>query len=97
MKSPKDTLVLLDRLESLGFDDAAFSTLHHYRERGDDAKIAGHRRYCEKTGAFKEGETNELVQDRLRLVLSAFLLGGFSKKDPKIFAHLAEAAYLEIQ
>ena len=97
MKSPEDTLMLLDRLESLGFDDNAFSVLHHFREQGRDAKIAGHRRYCEKTDSFKVGETNELVQDRLKLVLSAFLLGGFKKSDPKIFAHLAEAAYLEIQ
>ena len=97
MKNPKDTLILLDRLEPLGFDDSAFSALHHYRERGADAKIIDHRRYCEKTDLFQERGTNEIVQDRLKLVLSAYLLGGFKNNDPKIFTHLAEAAYLEIQ
>jgi len=62
MKNPKDTLMLLDRLESLGFDDNAFSVLHHFREQGREAKIAGHRSHCEKTGSFKEGKKMRLFK-----------------------------------
>ena len=97
MKKPKDTLLLLDRLESLGFTDSAFALLHHFRSKGRDEPISKHRSHCEITNEFQDDGNNEKVQLRLKLVLSAYLLGGFKKTDPKIFECLAEAAYLEIQ
>jgi len=96
MANPKDTLMLLDRLEELGFGDSAFAKLHHFRERESNAGIAAHRAYCEKTKIFRDDGTNEKVQQRLRLVLSAYVLAGFSSNSSLLFEHLAEAAYLEI-
>ena len=96
MADPKDTLLLLDRLEELGFDDLAFAKLHHFRERDSDAGIVAHRAYCEKTTTFQDDGTNAKVQERLRLVLSAYVLAGFTSNSPLLFVHLAEAAYIDI-
>jgi hypothetical protein len=96
MRDPKDTLLLLDRLESLGFDDDAFAALHHFRNAGRADKIASHRRYCEKTDRFGADGENERVQRRLRLVLSAYLLAGFESGRSDVFRALAEAAFAEV-
>lgn len=97
MVSTAQTLKLLDELVSLGFPDAAFARLHHYREKGRNDTITAHRAYCEKTTHFREGETNELVQRRLKLVLDAYKLSGFRSRRPGVFVGLAEAAYEEIR
>src|SRR5262245_48281968 len=94
MADPKDTLIILDRLEALGFDNAAFQALHHFREGARPTTIARHRAYCEKTARFEEVSENERTQRRLKLVLVAYVLGGFSTR--AALAGLAEAAFAEI-
>ena len=96
MTDPNDTLLLIDRLEALGFNNQAVAQLHHFQERDSDAGIPAHRAYCEKTTLFQEGGTNAKVQARLKLVLYAYLLGGFTSSSTEVFIHLAEAAYIEI-
>lgn len=94
MANPKHTLLILDRLEALGFDNAAFQALHHFREGARPTTIARHRAYCQKTARFEDGSENERTQRRLKLVLTAYVLGGFS--NPAAFVGLAEAAFAEI-
>lgn len=96
MAEPTNTLLLLDRLESLGFDDAAFAALHHFRNAGRNARISGHRRYCEKTRRFEHDGENCRVQRRLKLVLAAYVLGGFESGQSAVFRALADAAFAEI-
>ena len=96
MTKPSITIILLDELESLGFDNTAFSALHHFREKGRRETIKSHRKYCENTRQFKENDNNLQVQRRLRLVLNAYVLGGFESQYPEVFLGLAEAAYKEI-
>jgi hypothetical protein len=78
MADPKDTLIVLDRLEALGFDDKAFQALHHFRQGGRSTTIARHRAYCEKTRQFDDGSENERTQTRLKSVLAAYVQGGFT-------------------
>lgn len=96
MADPKTTILLLDKLQALGFNNEAFSALHHFKEKGRADTIAQHRAYCGKTESFQDGDANARVQERLKLVLSAYLLGGFTSGKPEIFRCLAEAAYAEI-
>ena len=96
MTSTKRTIELLDELEALGFDDHAFGHLHHFRAtRGVYEAIATHRKYLEKTTRFREGGTNEKVQQRLELVLKAYKAGPFKRRGP-VFLALAQAAVEEI-
>jgi hypothetical protein len=93
---PAGTLALLDELESLGFSDEAFSTLHHFVQ---PERIVSHRRYCaglvEERASFRTN-TNKLVQRRLAMVLAMYRAGPFASNDPQIFVHLAQAALLEV-
>ena len=97
MINAKDTILLLDKLEKLGFSDDAFAKLHHFRDKGVNETIASHRKYCQKVDVLYENRNNHLVQQRLELVLSAYLSGGFKSNKSIVFVHLAEAAYQEIQ
>jgi hypothetical protein len=92
----RDTLELLDRLEQLGFDDNAFALLHFHREDGKSETITRHRRYCAGCNELKADGNNARVQQRLRLVLRACELAGFSSHRPDVFELLAQAAYAEI-
>jgi hypothetical protein len=96
MADPKTTILLLDKLQELGFNNDAFASLHHFKEKGRADTMASHRAYCEKTGTFQDDSANARVQQRLQLVLSAYLLGGFKSGKPAVFRCLAEAAYDEI-
>jgi hypothetical protein len=93
---PKTTVLILDRLEALGFNNDAFAALHHFKEKGRADTIASHRSYCNKTDSFQEGGANARVQQRLKLVLTAYQLGGFTSGRSEVFRCLAEAAYNEI-
>jgi len=97
MANPQDTILLLQKLEALGFDDSGFALLHHFRESGKNETISSHRSYCNSVSAFNNESNNEKIQRRLNLVLSAYSMGGFISGSPKVFNKLAEAAYLEIK
>jgi hypothetical protein len=71
---PRRTIELLDELERLGFDDAAFQRLHHFWQRppGDPGRhptINDHRGYCVRTQSFQAGQNNARLQRRLEMVL----------------------------
>lgn len=89
----QETLRLLDELEPLGFDDDAFSTLHHF----DKETIASHRAYCKKGETFSlQKPSNIIVQQRLRFVAEACrALGGRPLKSETFF-RLAKIASDEI-
>ena len=93
---PKRSLELLDQLKSLGFTDAAFAQLHHFRLKGRRDHISAHRKYCEKITSFQGDGENERVQLRLELVLHAYRSSGFTSHDPRVFVALADAAFHEI-
>lgn len=86
---PQETIRLLDELVTLGFSNEAFQVLHHFC---DEATIHAHRAYCESHDTFRAGGNNELVQERLRMVLAAYRAGGFKSRNPGVFVALAEAA-----
>ncbi len=94
--SPAYTLRLLDELESLGFDDLAFSQLHHWRASGKAETIRSFRNYCLKHDEFHANGNNARVAQRLELVLKAFTLDGFASRNSAVFSALAEAAWLEV-
>ena len=96
MIDPKTTILLLDELEELGFNSDAFSALHHFREKGRADTIAEHRAYCIEKDSFQEGSVDARIQQRLKLVLTAYQLGGFQSGKADVFRCLAEAAYNEI-
>ena len=96
MVDPKTTILFLDKLEELGFHNDAFSALHHFRERGRADTIAEHRAHCIERDNFQDGSVDARIQQRLKLVLTAYELGGFQSGKAKVFRCLAEAAYNEI-
>ncbi len=96
MVDPKTTIRLLDALEELGFNNDAFSALHHFREKGRADTIAEHRAHCMETESFQDGGVDARIQQRLKLVLTAYQLGGFHSGQAEVFRCLAEAAYNEI-
>jgi hypothetical protein len=90
------TLELLDKLEKQGFTDAAFSKVHHHREKGEDRTIQRFRTYIDRpTARFQERSNNALVHRRLEIVWNAYRGGGFTSRSSDVFVALAEAAYLE--
>jgi hypothetical protein len=93
---PQESIRLLDALESLGFTNEAFRLLHHFRLNDGTPTINDHRTYCEGLQTFRSGGTNDLVQQRLKLVLQAYEVGGFKSGKAEVFAALAEAAFQEI-
>jgi hypothetical protein len=90
---PADTVALLDELESLGFDNGAFSVVHHFEPA---PSIARHRHYCStRVERFEPGGTNARVQQRLRAILGAYRGGGFQRRSADLFEFLARAAVVE--
>jgi hypothetical protein len=96
MVDPDTTVKLLDELEDLGFNNDAFATLYHFKEKGRADTIAEHRAYCIKAAPFQDGSLNARIQQRLSLVLNAYKHGGFKSRKAEVFRCLAEAAYNEI-
>jgi hypothetical protein len=96
MASPKRTIELLDQLGKLGFNDQAFASLHHFRVKGRKTTIRAHRTYCEGIVSFQGDGENELVQQRLKLVLNAYSAGAFNSGRPEVFSALADAAFYEL-
>jgi hypothetical protein len=94
--TPSKTLELLAELEALGFDDSAFSVMHHFAK---PVRIARHRGYCEmlqrEGGAFRTN-SNRLVQRRLAMVLAMYKAGNFASGSSEVFQHLAHAAVAEV-
>lgn len=93
---PARTIEFLTELQALGFDDAAFSVLHHFAR---PESIARHRQYCEmlqEEGAYFRTNSNRLVQRRLAMVLSMYKAGGFTSHSPEVFHHLASAVIAEV-
>ena len=91
MTKPIITVELLDRLVKLGFTDEYFDIVHHF----EGETIERHRKYClHHGGNFQSGGTNEKVQRRLRIVLNAFVFGGFASSE--VFRYLAHASVAEI-
>ncbi|UUZ73431.1 hypothetical protein LP415_09470 [Polaromonas sp. P1(28)-8] len=96
MTTPNRTVQILGELRRLGFDDLAFSHLHHWRAVGRIDTIDAHAKYCAERQYFLEGGTNEKVQQRLELVLRAYTQGGFVSGRQEVFVALAEAAWFEL-
>ncbi len=96
MLDPKATVLLLDELEDLGFNNEAFAALYHFKEKGRADTIAEHRAYCMEQTGFEDGSLDARVQQRLSLVLNAYKLGGFQSRKADVFRCLAEAAHKEI-
>ena len=91
MSKPAATVELLDRLVQLGFTDELFDIVHHF----NGETIAKHRDYCvEHTGSFRAGGSNEQVQQRLRIIINAYVFGGFT--NTKVFRYLAHASIEEV-
>ena|GEM_PF-3102930 len=93
---PEDTIRLLDVLQGFGFTDEAFHLLHHFRLVERNATIKRHRSFCEDHASFARDGNNEIVQRRLKLVLSAYQEGGSKSGKAEGFAALADAAFQEI-
>ena len=93
---PKRSLALLDILDEFGFDDEAFSKLHHFRLKGRRESISSHRRYCEKTPTFDANGENALVQQRLERVLKSYRSLGPASQHASAFIALAEDAFQAI-
>lgn len=96
MASPQRTIELLEQLQSLGFDDAAFAKLHHFRLSGKNDTIAKHRKYVLQQANLRENDSNEEVQRRLALVLTTYRNGGFTSRSSSVFQALADAVFHEI-
>lgn len=96
MGTPNHTIDLLKSLRVRGFDDLAFSHIHHWRSIGRTDTIDRHASYCAKTSEFRPGGNNERVQKRLELVLGACASGGFKSGRQDVFIALAQAAWLEV-
>jgi hypothetical protein len=91
------TLKLLAELKAMGFPDAAFSTLHHYRLKGVDAKINEFADYITRpTRSFLDEGNNALVHRRLEIVRDAYRGGRFESGLAGVLVALAEDAYLEV-
>jgi hypothetical protein len=92
MNTKQSALQLLDELEVLGFNDNAFSRLHH-----DHDTITPFRNYCiNKIQEFTPDGTNHNVQRRLQLVLNAYRAGVFQSGREEVFLALADASVAEI-
>src|ERR1700677_2945818 len=91
VRSPRQTLIYLDKLQALGSTEEASARIHHFREKGEKHPISKHRSYCETTDSFQEGGNNERVQIRLEMVLLYF--ERYQKGNPQIFPQLADAVY----
>ncbi|HUJ09616.1 MAG TPA: hypothetical protein VL171_06275 [Verrucomicrobiae bacterium] len=90
---PKRTIELLDQLCSLGFSDDDFRVIHHMAS----TSIRSTRIYCQKIEAFPGDGANEVVRERLELVLALFEAGHFTEPaKPGVFTGLAQAALAEI-
>ena len=91
------TFELLNELCLLGFDDAAYGALHHFREiRKRRDTMAEHKAYlidrvC--TGFLQRNKGNHEVQLRLELVLKNFNTRGLKADAPEVFLQLANEAY----
>lgn len=97
MSSTQRTLDLLIELQNLGFENSAFAALHHFQSTRDtEDTIEAHRKYCESHTTLRAGGTNEKVQQRLTLVLDAYVRGGFKSGKQEVFVALAKAAVQEI-
>lgn len=91
MKSPSNTVELLDRLVELGLTDEIFDIVHHF----NGETIERHRNYCAgHPGRFQTGGTNEQVQRRLEIMLNTYTAGGFTNTN--VFRYLAHASITEI-
>jgi hypothetical protein len=96
MASPRRTIELLDELGELGFNDQAFARLHHFRMKRRKATIRAHYSYCQAIASFQNDGENELVQQRLKLVMNAYRSGVFKSGRPEVFSALADAAFYEL-
>lgn len=95
-RNPARTIELLRELVTLGMQDSAFHSIHHY---GETERISDHLRYCEGLvagqGRFTTGN-NPRVQRRLEIVRDAFVGGNFSRGNPAVFDGLARAAAADV-
>jgi hypothetical protein len=72
----RGVLTLLDELEGFGFDDRVFAKLHQF---GKNGHINAFRSNAEKVGSFKPLGCNQLLQDRLALILEACRKGALKQ------------------
>ena len=93
--NPSDTISLIRQLQKLGFGDAAFCRLHHFRDNRPET-IDNFITYCAKIGTFQRNGSNSRVHDRLEWVLSHCGPTSLADRDPMEFVKLAEASVREI-
>lgn len=93
-----ETLKLLDKLQDLGFNDAAFARLHHKRLKRQYSphKIEPFRTYLEQHERFMPNSENELVHKRLAFILKRYRDEGFPPGKTDEFVALAEVSFIEI-
>jgi hypothetical protein len=90
---PKRTIELLDQLSALGFSDDDFRVIHHMA----NASIRSMRIYCQRIDEFQADGTNQMVRERLELVLALFKAGHFmAPAKPGVFSGLAQSALAEV-
>lgn len=91
MADPIATVHLLEHLVKLGFKNEHFYLVHHFERES----IKSHCKYCEEhPGQFEPDGTNEKLQRRLRIILNAYVFGGFTSKS--VFKALAQASVAEV-
>jgi len=89
MTDPQQTISYLNELQQLGFTNDTFWRIHHFREK--EKRDNTHTAYCEKTGAFRKGDNNARVQERLALLLKYYK--AYYSGNPRMFPDLADAVY----
>jgi hypothetical protein len=97
--SESETIAILDALEDMGFDDDAFRRLHHWgiHAQGNHKKpsIKAHREYCIGR-SFLAGDNNEIVEARLRFVLTTYQRMNVEIGNKNVLIALSDAAYFGI-
>ena len=95
----RQTVLILEKLVRLGFDDDAFWRLHHFREPTEKRPnsvhetIEKHLKYCAAGKVFESGGENERVYKRLKFVWKVYTDVGFPAQEKIAFVALAEAAF----
>jgi len=85
---PKVTIDLLNKLETLGMDNAMFEPLHHFLNETIDS----HRNHCLKLTKLFSSQTNIDVQRRLEFIFQSFQKYVGTSGNLKALGALATAA-----
>jgi hypothetical protein len=87
---PQDTLRIIKKLKSFGFEDEEFWLVHQWGRRG---RLSAFRKHCNETQRFREDENNHRLHERLAFVLALCEAGALNRG--KTFEMLAVEAFHE--